>query len=71
MFFDFVIRSGRALIYPIYKGMYERGQFIWETEPSAYRDQIIHQYKDLARQILRPCQISKFIGLVIYFLFLV
>jgi hypothetical protein len=49
--FDFIIRSGRALIYPVYKGIYQRGPFKWMSEPSAFRDQFIQQYKDLARSI--------------------
>jgi hypothetical protein len=50
-FFDFIIRSGRALVYPVYKGLYQRGPYIWLNKPSAFRGQVIHQYKDLARSI--------------------
>jgi formylglycine-generating enzyme required for sulfatase activity/DNA-binding winged helix-turn-helix (wHTH) protein/dienelactone hydrolase len=48
-FFDFIVRSGRVVAYPIYKGMHERGPRLLMSNPSAHRDQIIHQYKDLAR----------------------
>ena len=50
---DFVIKSGRAVLYPIYKGTYER-RFDeggpWE-EPIAYRDWHVQMVKDLSRSI--------------------
>jgi len=49
IFTSFVIRSGRALIYPVYKGTYER-----RVEISGYndlRDVVIQQTKDLQRSI--------------------
>lgn len=55
-FTDFVIMSGRALVYPVYKGTYER-EIIGgrpskpEKEPIAYRDWIIQFSKDLKRSI--------------------
>ena len=51
LFFDFIVRSGRALVFPIYKGMPERGPRFSLNEPSALRDQAIQQYKDLARTV--------------------
>ncbi len=48
--FDFLPRAGRALVYPVYKGMYERlepPQF----SPSALRDRIIRWAQDLSRTI--------------------
>jgi dipeptidyl aminopeptidase/acylaminoacyl peptidase len=51
-FVDFLVRSGRAVMYPVYKGMYER-----RTGPpppygsSAERDRIIQWIKDLSRSI--------------------
>jgi eukaryotic-like serine/threonine-protein kinase len=51
-YLDFVIRSGRAVLVPIYKGMYERR---FPTPPpsgsQARRDEIIQWYKDLARSL--------------------
>jgi eukaryotic-like serine/threonine-protein kinase len=49
--FDYVIRSGRALLYPIYKGMYERrisGSF---EAPDLRRDLVIQWSKDLCRSV--------------------
>jgi predicted esterase len=51
MFFEFIVRSGRALVYPVYKGMLERGPIVFQNQPNAMRDQIIQQYKDLARSV--------------------
>jgi len=54
-FTEFIINSGRALVYPIYKGTFER-QFATgppdpESKPIAYREWIVQLYKDLARSI--------------------
>ena len=50
--FGFVIESGRALLWPIYKGTYERrfeqGR---RTGSSAHRDWFVQMYQDLARSI--------------------
>jgi eukaryotic-like serine/threonine-protein kinase len=51
---DFVIRSGRALIYPIYKSHYERGDGLEYDDPdetARYRDHVIYWEKDLGRTI--------------------
>jgi dienelactone hydrolase len=52
---DFVIKSGRAVLYPVYKGTYERqitGGRPWpESRPIAYRDWTIQLSKDLGRSI--------------------
>jgi len=51
---DFVIRSGRALIYPIYKSHYERGDGLEHDDPddtARYRDHVIYWEKDLGRTI--------------------
>jgi len=51
---DFVIRSGRALIYPIYKSHYERGDGLTADDPdetARYRDHVIYWAKDLGRTI--------------------
>jgi hypothetical protein len=48
--FDFIPRSGRAVVYPIYKGMYER--FVgFPFEINQWRDMMIMWSKDLARTI--------------------
>ncbi|SPE35081.1 Serine/threonine protein kinase [Candidatus Sulfopaludibacter sp. SbA6] len=48
---DFVPRSGRALLYPIYKGTYERRGDAEPGGPSVYRDQVIAQAKDFRRSL--------------------
>jgi eukaryotic-like serine/threonine-protein kinase len=50
----FVIRSGRALVYPIYKSHYERGDGLEYDDPddtARYRDHVIYWAKDLGRAI--------------------
>ncbi len=52
--YDFVIKSGRAVMVPIYKGTYERGEGLPNTEPAmthAYRDHVIDWSQDLGRSI--------------------
>jgi len=54
LFFDFILRSGRAVVYPIYKGTYERGDGLKSDTPNAstfYRDHVIQWSKDLGRTI--------------------
>jgi predicted esterase len=51
---DFVIQSGRAVLYPIYDGTFGRGQPLksdYPTTSSDYRDHVIHWYKEMARSI--------------------
>ncbi|HYK90023.1 MAG TPA: protein kinase [Acidobacteriota bacterium] len=48
---DFLLRSGRAVMYPIYKGTYERNSSAEPTGPNAYRDLKIQWAKDLSRSI--------------------
>jgi eukaryotic-like serine/threonine-protein kinase len=51
---DFIIRSGRVLIYPIYKSHYERGDGLEYDDPdetARYRDHVIYWAKDLGRTI--------------------
>ncbi|HJZ12296.1 MAG TPA: hypothetical protein VJ521_09105, partial [Acidobacteriota bacterium] len=51
---DFVIQSGRAVLYPIYKGTFERGDGLNSDYPatsSLYRDHVIQWSKDLGRSI--------------------
>jgi dienelactone hydrolase len=50
---DFLLKSGRALIVPIYKGTYERRESVppWDQPPALYRDQMIMWSKDLGRTL--------------------
>ena len=51
-FFDFVIRSGRAVLHPIYKNTYERRLEQPPPWPSrARRDLAVQQYQDLERSV--------------------
>jgi dienelactone hydrolase len=45
-FVDFVIKSGRALLYPIYKGTYERHVEIDDRATNVWRDVTIQRTKD-------------------------
>ncbi|MFA5831864.1 MAG: protein kinase [Bacteroidota bacterium] len=47
---NFIIQSGRAVVYPIYKGTYERGPFGTDTR-SRERDRTIMMCKDAMRAI--------------------
>lgn len=50
----FVVKSGRALAYPIYKGTYERGDDLDSDIPSmssTYREYAVAWAKDLRRTI--------------------
>src|ERR1700693_5328941 len=49
---DFLIKSGRALMYPVYKGTYERRSAAVATPGSiTERDLTIQQYKDFERSL--------------------
>jgi predicted Ser/Thr protein kinase/pimeloyl-ACP methyl ester carboxylesterase len=48
--FDFIPRSGRALVYPVYKGMYER-YVPFSRTPNERRDMMIQWSKDVGRTI--------------------
>jgi formylglycine-generating enzyme required for sulfatase activity/pimeloyl-ACP methyl ester carboxylesterase len=51
-FLDFIIKSGRALLFPVYKGTYER--FVpasLEKGTSGERDLEVEDFKDLARSV--------------------
>ena len=52
--YDFILKSGRALMCPVYKGTYERRDGLksgWPNQTSFYRDHVIDWSKDLARSI--------------------
>ncbi len=48
---DFVIRSGRALCYPVYKDTYERHVERAASGPNFYRDRVIEWSRDLGRTL--------------------
>jgi serine/threonine protein kinase/formylglycine-generating enzyme required for sulfatase activity/cephalosporin-C deacetylase-like acetyl esterase len=51
---DFLLRSGRAVLYPVYKGTYERNSGLQSNRPDrslSYRDHVIWWSKDLSRSI--------------------
>jgi hypothetical protein len=48
--FDFIPRSGRVLVYPVYKGMYERFEPP-DFSPAGWRDMMIRWSQDLSRTI--------------------
>ena len=51
---DFILKSGRAVLWPIYKGTYERGdelKWYFPDTSTSYRDHVIHWSKDLGRSI--------------------
>jgi len=50
IFLDFIIRSGRAVLLPVYKGAYER--HVETTEgPNVWRDLTIQRTKDFFRSV--------------------
>jgi formylglycine-generating enzyme required for sulfatase activity/dienelactone hydrolase/predicted Ser/Thr protein kinase len=51
---DYIIKSGRAVVYPVYYGMLERGGTVATDQPSesvAYRDWVIALGRDLSRTL--------------------
>jgi dienelactone hydrolase len=51
---DFLLKSGRAVVAPIYKGTYERGDGLKSDVPSTstfYRDHVIMWSKDIGRSL--------------------
>ncbi len=57
MYFDFVARSGRALVYPVYSGTYERRISTpkraagTSQTPNEWRDQVVRWSKDFGRTV--------------------
>jgi serine/threonine protein kinase/cephalosporin-C deacetylase-like acetyl esterase len=52
--FDFIVKSGRAVMFPIYKSTFERRDGLESAKPntsSSYRDHMIAWSKDLGRSI--------------------
>ncbi len=50
-FIDFVIQSGRAVVYPVYKGTYERPAPMVGPDTAGGRETLIQDSKDLGRSI--------------------
>ena len=50
-YFGFIVKAGRALLFPMYKGMYERRSPGGPVGPNAERDGIIQRVKDLRRSV--------------------
>ena len=53
-FFDFLLKSGRSVVFPVYKGTYERGGGIISDYPNMsanWRDHMVMIAKDLGRTI--------------------
>src|SRR4029077_11522845 len=51
---DFILKSGRALIHPIYKGTFERGGDLhtdYASQTATSRDYVVMWEKDLARTL--------------------
>jgi dipeptidyl aminopeptidase/acylaminoacyl peptidase len=52
---DFVVKSGRAVLYPVYKSMYERGDdyniYDPKTTMTAHVEHMIMWWKDLSRSV--------------------
>ncbi len=51
---DFILKSGRAVIYPVYKSTYERGDGLdswYANETNSYREHVIFWAKDFRRAI--------------------
>ena len=51
LYMEFVIRSGRAVLFPIYEGMYERRFEAPLPAGARRRDSVIRSYQDLARSL--------------------
>lgn len=52
--FDFIIKSGRAVMFPLYKATFERGDGVtnaWPNTSISYRDHVIAWSKDLGRSV--------------------
>ncbi|MBI3475234.1 MAG: protein kinase [Acidobacteria bacterium] len=50
-FFDYIVQSGRAVLYPIYAGTYERQTRLVLPQASQDEALIIQRYKDLSRSV--------------------
>lgn len=50
-FFDYVVQSGRAVLYPVYQGTYERNRRAYLPGSSEGMTLLVQRYKDLARSL--------------------
>jgi formylglycine-generating enzyme required for sulfatase activity/predicted esterase len=50
-YLGFDVKAGRALLFPMYKGMYERRVIGGPSGPNAVRDGVIQRIKDLRRSV--------------------
>ncbi len=50
-FFDYIVQSGRAVLYPVYRGTYERRVRFFAPGESEYLSDESEQYKDLSRSV--------------------
>jgi len=51
---DYIVKSGRVVLYPVLKGTYERGGELnsdYQNETAAYKDYVIRWVKDIGRSI--------------------
>jgi serine/threonine protein kinase/cephalosporin-C deacetylase-like acetyl esterase len=48
---DFLLRSGRAVVYPVYKSTYERNVTPVPSGPNSARDLLVQRFKDLGRTV--------------------
>jgi eukaryotic-like serine/threonine-protein kinase len=48
---EYIVKSGRALVFPAYAGTLERGPTPFGASPARVRDMRIQQFKDVARTI--------------------
>jgi formylglycine-generating enzyme required for sulfatase activity/dienelactone hydrolase len=52
--FDYLVEGGRAVIYPVYKGTYERGDGTRFSDPdlsNRYKDHVVQWLKDVSRTV--------------------
>lgn len=52
--FDFILKSGRAVLYPVFKGTFERGDQLssdLQAETKFYRDHVISWFQDIGRSL--------------------
>jgi hypothetical protein len=52
---EYLLKTGRAVAFPIYKGFYERGTGTWISEPNLAREEMIQRFKDLLRSVDYLC----------------
>ena len=53
-YFDFLVEAGRAVIYPVYRGTFERGDGTSVSDPdlsNAYREHVVMWQKDVSRTL--------------------